>query len=82
MIKTQVQLISTPIRGGGDGNCFSVSVIFSLEHTGKMLQLPAPPVMSFQVTRWKSGYPDTVAGMKKSRIQYKDNENYHLLLYL
>lgn len=37
IMKTQVQLISTHIKGGGDGNCFSRNVRFSLEHTGKML---------------------------------------------
>lgn len=81
IMKTQVQLISTHVRGGGDGNCFSRSVKFSLGHIGKMLQLPAPPVTSFWVTRGKSGYADTVAGMKKSWIQSNGNENFHLLLY-
>lgn len=37
--------------------------------------------MLFQVTRGKNGYADTVAGMKKSRIQSNGNENFHLLLY-
>lgn len=44
--------------------------------------MPAPPVMPFRVTKGKSGYADTVAGMKKSWIQSNGNENVHLLLYL
>lgn len=37
IMKNQVQLISTHVRGGGDGNCFPRSVKFSLVHTGKTL---------------------------------------------
>lgn len=35
IMETQVQLIATHVRGAGDGTCFSTSVKFSLEHTGK-----------------------------------------------
>lgn len=79
--KTEVQLISTHVRGGGDGNCFLEVSNFYFNILAKRCNCLHLQSCCFGSPEERVVYTDTVAGMKKSWIQSNGNKNFHLLLY-